>query len=132
MKTLILAAISLGMLTSTSALAQRNHHHQPSARYESQNPVNRALRDLQMIYSRANVDRHESEHFRRAIHELNEFQRRAADGRFDYGRLDRAIDNMADLAKADQLHPRHRSMLREDLFELRNFRSYAGRRGPRW
>ncbi len=128
MKTLIFAALGLGMLSAGDALAQYNHHHQPAARYRQADPVNRAMRDLQTIFSRARVDNHEANHFRRAIDELNDFQRRAARGRFDYGNLDRAIGNIADLAQADQLHPRDRAILREDLFNLRNFRSYAGRR----
>lgn len=128
MKTLILAALGLNLAISAPVLAQYNHHQQPQRGARYSDPVARTLRDLQMVYSQARVDHHESNHFRRAIGELNDFQRDASRGRFDYGNLDRAIDNIKDLAQADQLHPRHRAILREDLFALRDFRNYAGRR----
>jgi len=86
------------------------------------NPVTAAMRDLEAIFRRARVDRHEANHFRRALNELAEFERRAVHGRFDRGTLDDAIGNMADLAQADQLHPRDRQIIRMRMDDLRRFR----------
>ncbi|MEX2264816.1 MAG: hypothetical protein WD696_22875 [Bryobacteraceae bacterium] len=91
------------------------------------NPVMAARRDLEMVFRRARVDNHEANHFRRALRELAEFDQNAARRRFDRGSLDRAIDNMADLAKADQLHPRDRQLIRLRTDDLRYFRNSSGR-----
>ncbi|MEZ5356135.1 MAG: hypothetical protein R2762_26160 [Bryobacteraceae bacterium] len=87
------------------------------------NPVRVALTDLQAIGSRARVDNHEAKHFRRAIEELAQFDERARRGRFDRGSLNDAIGNMEHLAQADQLHPRDRARLRQDLYALRGLRA---------
>lgn len=87
------------------------------------NPVTAAMRDLEMIFRRARVDSHEANHFRRALNELADFDRDARRGRFDRGSLNSALDNMGDLARADQLHPRDRQIIRQrmnDLAYLRN------------
>lgn len=86
------------------------------------NPVMAAMRDLESIFRRARVDHHEANHFRRALQELDEFDRRAARGRFDRGSLDTALDNMADLAQADQLHPRDRHVIGRHIQSLRYVR----------
>ncbi len=91
------------------------------------NPVTAAIRELEYVFSRARVDNHEANHFRRALRELAEFEHRAARGRFDRGNLDRAIDNMADLAQAEQLHPRDRQLIWQRMVELRHFRERAAR-----
>lgn len=127
MRPTILAVIGLAMMTMTGSA--RDYGRKP-ARYERWSPVNRSIHDLQAIYSRARVDRHESDHFRRAIDDLAEFQRKAARGDFDTRRLDRAIWNMSHLADARQLHPRDRAILRDNMYELQNLRAsaYRGRR----
>jgi hypothetical protein len=84
--------------------------------------VAQTIRDLQMVWSRSRVDSHERDHFRRAIEELQRFQYKASRGDFDRGRIDKAIDNLEDLASADQIHPQYRRLLRQRLYELRSFR----------
>jgi len=91
------------------------------------NPVPAAMRDLEMIFRRARVDNHEANHFRRALQELNDFNRNAARGRFDRGSLNSALNNMADLARADQLHPRDRQIIRARMDDLRRLRGYDDR-----
>ena len=59
---------------------------------------------------------------------LQRFQYHASRGHFDRGQLDRAIDNLNDLAHADQIHPQGRDVLRRRLYDLRSFRES----GPRW
>lgn len=94
-----------------------------SRQYPGGNAAMAAMRDLDMIYRRARVDSHESNHFRRALSELNDFNRDAARGNFDRGSLDSAISNMADLAQADQLHPRDRQIIARHLNSLRYMRN---------
>lgn len=86
------------------------------------NPVRVAMRDLESIFRRARVDDHEADHFRRALRELAEFDQKAARGRFDRGSLNSALDNMADLARADQLHPRDRQVIARRMQDLRSLR----------
>lgn len=94
--------------------------------YRSVNPVTAAMRDLEMVFRRSRVDNHEANHFRRALHELDDFDRNARRGRFDYGSLESAMDNMADLARAHQLHPRDRQLIGRRLQELHYLRGRAG------
>ncbi len=89
--------------------------------YRGNNPVNAAMRDLESVFRRARVDNHEADHFRRALRELAEFDRKASRGWFDRGSLDRAMDNMVDLARADQLHPRDRQLIGRRLQDLGYF-----------
>jgi hypothetical protein len=90
-------------------------------------PVDRALYDLSRVDRNAYVDHHEREHFRHAQEDLARFQERWSQGRFDRGRLDRAIDNMQHLVQARQLHDRDRDVLASDLEALRYFRAGQGR-----
>jgi hypothetical protein len=92
--------------------------------------VNRTMSDLRSAAARNRVDSHEREHFRQAMYHLDRFQYSLSrDGRFDTGHLDDAIDNLRDLARADQIHPRDRQMLARDLAGLREFRSMRGGSG---
>ena len=89
-------------------------------------PVRAAMRDLESIFRRSRVDNHEADHFRRALRELAEFDQRAARGRFDRGSLNSALDNMADLARAHQLHPRDRQVIARRMEDLRYLRERGG------
>lgn len=94
--------------------------------------VNRTIYDLRAAASRNRVDGHERGHFREALEDLDRFRYRwTRDGRFDEGRLDSAIENIADLARADQIHPSDRRALTRDLYALREFRSMRGGSGWR-
>src|SRR5262245_20002056 len=55
-------------------------------------PVDQALYDLSRVGRNAYVDHHERDHFRHAQEDLGRFQERWSQGRFDRGRLDRAIE----------------------------------------
>ncbi len=96
--------------------------------YSGGDPVTAAMRELENVFRRARVDNHEADHFRHALRDLAEFDQMAARGRFDRGRLDRAIDNMADLTRADQLHPRDRQLIARRLQDLLYFRERGARR----
>jgi hypothetical protein len=90
-------------------------------------PVDRALYDLSRVDRNAYVDHHERDHFRRAQEDLARFQERWSQGRFDRGRLDRAIEHMQHLVNSRQMRGRDRSLLASDLDALRNFRASQGR-----
>lgn len=90
-------------------------------------PVERSMMDLQRAARNARyVDRHERRHFDRAMSELARFQDRWRQGRFDKGRLDKAIDNIKHLVNSRRLHPGDRRMLAADLASLRDFRARGG------
>jgi hypothetical protein len=91
--------------------------------------VRRTIDDLRIAASRNRVDSHERNHFERAVYHLQRFDSDYSRGGFPTGRLDDAMEHLADLARADQIHPRDRQMLARDLSALRSFRS-AGR--ARW
>ena len=93
----------------------------------SGSPVDRALSDLSRFDRNAYVDHHERDHFRHAQDDLARFQERWSQGRFDRGRLDRAIEHMQHLVNARQLRGRDRDVLANDLADLRNFRASSGR-----
>lgn len=88
----------------------------------SYDPIRASLNTLFAVQSRARVDRHEARHFREAIEELNQFADRRQRGRFDRDSLNEAIDHMRDLARADQLHPRDRSLVAASLRDLYRLR----------
>jgi hypothetical protein len=96
-------------------------------------PVDTVLRDLDRVYSRARfTDSHERKHFEKAREELFKFQDKWRSGRFDTGRIDKAVEHIEHLVRADQIHPRDRQTLGDDLRLLRDFRSGRGsyRNGP--
>jgi len=88
--------------------------------------IDRTMSDLRIAASRNRVDRHERDHFARAVNELQAFRYRLAQGRFDEGRLNRAIEDLEHLANARQLHPTDRRILARDMFQLRSFRNAQG------
>ena len=96
--------------------------------YRRGSPALAAARDLEQIFSRARVDRHEADHFRKAIDALHDFDERSRRGHFDGRALDRALDNMSHLANARQLHPRSREVVRMRMRDLEQM----GRGGYRY
>lgn len=88
--------------------------------------IERVLSDINMAASNALLDGHEARHFDEAASKLQEFEGRWAQGKFDTGKLDKAIDNLRHLADADRVNPRDRDMLARDIDELRQFRSTRG------
>lgn len=108
---------------------------QPST-WRGPNPVERAMADLDRAWRNARfIDNHERQHFERAIGELMRFEERWREGRFDKGRLDKAIDNIKHLVESRRVHPADRRILAGDLANLRAFRAnrgYAGGYGGYW
>ena len=125
---LTMAAIAMAVAGYGGDRYDRRDRGRQSGIYgRNYDPIGLALRDVQNVWSRSRVDGHERDHFRKAIDSLQRFQNDAARGRFDRGQLDRAIDNLGDLAQADQIHPQGRQLLRQRLYDLRSLREDSRR-----
>ncbi len=94
--------------------------------------VQRAMSDLDRARSYRFVDGHERRHIESARHNLERFMVNWNRGRFDKDRLDGAIEDLNDLARADQVHPRERMMFARDRDALRDFRATGGGRVRAW
>lgn len=126
-KMFTMAALAVGLATEAAAQgpwsrdwSRDDGYSRDGGRYgRGGDPVDGAIRELTSIFRRARVDRHEANHFQRAIAELDRFRAHAARGQFHREHLDRAIDDMRDLAQADQLHPRDRQVIGARIQDLR-------------
>ncbi len=88
--------------------------------------IGRVMSDLNRAGSRAYMDGHERHHFDEVAGSLEDFQARLARGKFDTGKLDKAIRNLEHLAHADRVRGRDREMLTRDVYDLRQFRATRG------
>lgn len=88
--------------------------------------IGRVMSDLNRAASSAYADNHERHHFDEVAGNLEEFQARWARGKFDTGKLDKAIHNLQHLAQADRVRGADREMLTRDLYDLRHFRATRG------
>ena len=93
----------------------------------SQYLVDRVMSDLDQAVRRARLDGHELNHFNEVARNLQEFQSRWERGKFDTGKLDKAIHNLEHLADADRVRGRDRDMLSRDLYDLRQLRANRDR-----
>lgn len=89
--------------------------------------IGRVLADINRAASGAYLDGHERKHFDEAAVKLQEFDARWARGKFDTGKLDRAIQNLQHLTEADRVRGRDRDMLFRDVQDLRRLRASGGR-----
>jgi hypothetical protein len=87
------------------------------------------LRNLQSAASRNRVDNHERNHFNRAMSEL---QNMRYNGGTDYRRLDRVLEDLDHLSRADQVNRRDRQMLARDRQALSSLRGGYGYNTRRW
>ncbi|MBK5292879.1 MAG: hypothetical protein JJE04_14550 [Acidobacteriia bacterium] len=84
--------------------------------------IGRVQNDLSRTAANSYTDGHERGHFNKAQQALQQFESRWAQGNFDQGRLDQAISSLQHLVESNQINPRDRSVLANDLALLRNFR----------
>jgi len=82
--------------------------------------------DLSRIGQRAAWDGWAVKQFSQAVSNLEEFQLKASRGKFDRGRLDKAIDNLNRLLTAPELHPRDKQRIASHRDQLRYIRSRNG------
>ena len=135
----VILSAAATLIFSLSANAQV-WRQDPNYRYGyGQNPnalIGRVMSDLDRAARSGYLDGHERHHFEEAARKLQEFQERWARGKFDNGKLDRAIENLQHLANADRVRGRDRQMLAQDADALRQFRATRGgyERGynPNW
>lgn len=90
------------------------------------NVVSRVINNLERSRSYRRVNDHDRNHYEKARQELQRFQSSWANGKFDTGRLDKAIDNLKDLAQSDRVDPRERQLFARDIEDLRRFRASGG------
>lgn len=88
--------------------------------------VSRVQNDLRRAASDSYTDNHERKHFQEASQNLARFDDRFRQGRFDSHYLDKTIDNMNHLVNANQVRPRDRQILANDISALRQLRSSGG------
>ena len=121
------AVLSLG-LPANAQYGYRDPYPRDREGYgrNQQSVVDRVMADLNRAASGARLDGHERKHFDDVARNLQEFQFRASRGKFDTGKLDRAISGLDHLAKADRIRGRDRDMLFRDLNDLRQFRATRG------
>src|SRR5689334_10356914 len=65
--------------------------------------IDRVMADLNRAASGARLDNHERKHGEEVARNLRDFQQRAARGKFDNGKLDKAIENLQHLADSDRV-----------------------------
>ena len=103
------------------------YSYQRGYRYEqNEGLIGRVMSDLNIAASSAYLDDHERTHFGEVAGNLQDFQARWSRGKFDTGKLDKAIHNLDHLAHADRIRPREREMLTRDVYDLRRFRDTRG------
>jgi hypothetical protein len=118
-----MVAISL-LAGSLVACAQGYRSYRP--RQES--CVDRTERDLEALLHRTAAfdSGRERVRYDNALHHLSEFQNELYRGRFDRGKLSRAIGNVQNVVRHNLLDDRARGMLLNDLNSLQAFRAAHG------
>jgi hypothetical protein len=123
---IIPGALLLAGLSAFPALAQYRdpYYRQPAA--PSDGVFDRVQKDLDRTSAYPYLRPGARGHVDHARHELWEFQRKWASGRFDLGDLDGAIKAVNKVVNADSVEYRDRQTLQEDLFRMREFRAQRG------
>jgi hypothetical protein len=91
--------------------------------------IDRVMGDLSQTGSYGWMDGRDRKHINHAQDDLMRFQEKWSRGRFDRGRLDRAIDNLQHVVNSSRLDPRRRDRLASDLYDLRDFRNRGSYNG---
>jgi hypothetical protein len=126
--------IAITLLTSGLMLAQFGGGYRssdpygrswgPTQQWRSDNRLIDSIQnDISRIGQRSAWDGWAVKQFSQAVENLERFQLEAARGKFDRGRLDRAIDNLNRLLTAPELHPRDKQRIAFHRDELRYFRA---------
>lgn len=91
-------------------------------------PVDMTIRHLEGLADRTSgfVSGRDRSRYNHALRHLSQFQDRYYRGDFDKGRLDEAINDVQNIVDHNPLDGRARSMLWNDLNELRGFRASRG------
>ncbi len=137
-KKMLLTSTALLLALGTSAVAddryygdQRGSWQRSGSQVRGNEPVRRALSDLDRLRSIRYADGHERKHIENARRDLVRFEENWARGKFDKDRLDGAIDHLNHLANSGQVHPREREVIYQNVRALRDFRASRGIGGYR-
>jgi hypothetical protein len=84
--------------------------------------VDRTIDDLRHLERQEAFAGDDRERYQHALRALADADRALADGRFDRGKLDEAIDHVDHVAKSRILDPRERDRVLDDLRDLRRMR----------
>ncbi|MGH9822221.1 MAG: hypothetical protein ACREDR_03025 [Blastocatellia bacterium] len=116
--------ILVGFGTSASATAaQRDRYNHARA------VVSRLQEDLRHAEGTASQHKHskDAERIDHAMRHLSDFDRSLSKGKFDSGRLDRAVSDVQNIVDHNTLSPEDRDNLMSDLHDMRSMRSDRGR-----
>lgn len=116
---LFLIALLLGLWQQTPVSAQLYGSHRSI--------IGRTLGDLRRASRFARGGR-EIDRIENAQRHLREFDRDLSRGRYDNGRMDEAIDDVHNVVRNNNLPPRERDILDDDLRQLRELRARETRR----
>ena len=130
-KIVLAGALALG----TFVHAQPGYR-QPNYGYRnggnSQYVIDQVLNNLNRASQRTRMDSRDFSRVTDISRTLQDFQYRWAQGRFDKGKLDHAIETLQHLADSNRLPQQLRSVFYRDVNDLREFRAnrgaYAGNR----
>ncbi|MBM3762295.1 MAG: hypothetical protein FJW36_18850 [Acidobacteria bacterium] len=120
--------LAIALLTGGTVLAQFGGYRSsdPFGRPQPRQSIDSIQTDLSRIGQRAAWDRWAVRQFSEAVDNLERFQLNAARGRFDRGRLDRAINNLNRLLTAPELHQRDKQRIAFHRDQLRQVRARNG------
>jgi hypothetical protein len=114
MKFLMIAILVIG-----TALAQEG-------RYREEQLVGTVIADIQHSQGYVRSKGRERERADNALRHLSEFDSEFQRGHFDKDKLDKAIDDVKNLAENNPMSPEDRRLLMDDLARLREFRAHRG------
>jgi hypothetical protein len=108
---------------------QQPGYRQPDPRQYGngqQNTVDQVLQDLNRASQRTRMDSRDFNRVTDISRTLQQFQFKWAQGKFDKGKLDHAIETLQHLADSNRLPQQERSMFYNDANNLRQFRATRG------
>ena len=116
-----IAVVSL--MAGLSAFAQRDHDRDDHYRSWGREPLDRVKADLNRTAANLRyLGPEEMDRFNRMRGQINEFQRKWAEGRFDKDVLDHIIEGLNHTVEHSRIRPRDRDILADDVRRLRELR----------
>lgn len=127
MRIFMTVALLLGSMGPTFAQEDRHRddRHRED-RYREENLCQTVAADIQHTEGYTRLKGRERERIENALRHLSEFDSAFQRGKFDKDKLDKAIDDVKNLADNNAMSPEDRRLLHEDLDRLREFRAHRG------
>ena len=115
-----------GLLVAAASFAysqDRDHDRDRGHDWErARQVVDRTMDDLRHVERRDAFAGDDRERYDHALRSLADVDRSLADGRFDRGKLDEAIEHVDHVTRSRILDPRERDRVMDDLRDLRRMR----------